>query len=326
MDRIKENTKLFIVVPCYNESEALPHSAKRLVSKLAQLRDEKHLCGPGSKIVFVNDGSKDDTWDIITRLHKENPVICGLDLAHNRGHQNALLAGLMFSKEHADVSISIDADLQQDIDAMELFLEEYYKGNEIVYGVRNSRDTDSAFKKSTAGIFYGLMGAMGVELYPNSADYRLLSKKALTALSEYDEVNLFLRGLLPDIGLKSSVVHFDVFEREYGQSKYTLKKMMNLAMSGITSFSTTPIHIISGIGITFILLSIAMIIYVLIDYFHGNNVAGYSTILISLWFIGGMVMFSLGVVGEYVGLTYIESKKRPRYFLADIYYKEEDNH
>ena len=323
MDRTPESTILYIVLPAYNEEEALPVSAVKLEKKMAELRS-KGLCGPGSKILFVDDGSKDATWQIIGRLNQENPVFAGISLAHNRGHQNALLAGLMFAREHADVAISIDADLQQDIDAMESFLEEYYKGSEIVYGIRNSRDTDSGFKRSTAGLFYGFMRFLGAELYPNSADYRLMSKKALDALAQYDEVNLFLRGIIPDIGLKKSVVHFDVFPREQGQSKYTLKKMMTLAIDGITSFSIKPIHFISGAGIACLIVSIIMIIYVFVDWLNGNTVAGYSTILISLWFIGGLVMFSLGIVGEYVGRTYEEAKKRPRYFLQDEYFTESD--
>lgn len=323
MDRIPQKTKLFIVAPCYNEEEALPFSSKKLLAKLDELKAKK-LCGEGSKIVFVDDGSSDNTWNIISDLHKENTVFTGISLAHNRGHQNALLAGLMFARDHADVVISIDADLQQDINAMELFIDEYYKGNEIVYGVRNSRDTDSEFKKGTASLFYKFMRFLGAELYPNSADYRLLSKKALDALAEYKEVNLFLRGIIPDIGLKHSVVHFDVFAREQGQSKYTLKKMTSLALNGITSFSITPIHFICLAGIACMLISIIMIIYVFIDWLCGNNVQGYTTLLMSLWFVGGLLMFSVGIVGEYVGRTYEESKNRPRYFLQDIYYNEED--
>lgn len=323
MERNPKETTLFIVAPCYNEEEALPVSSKKLLAKLKQLKEEG-LVGPKSKILFVDDGSKDATWQIISDLHKENPVFAGISLAHNRGHQNALLAGLMFAKEHADVAISIDADLQQDINAMEDFLGEYYKGNEIVYGVRNSRDTDSKFKKGTAGIFYKFMRLLGAELYPNSADYRLLSKKALEALSEYKEVNLFLRGIIPDIGLKKSVVHFDVFAREQGQSKYTLKKMFTLALDGITSFSITPIHLICCSGIICMFVSIIMIVWTLVDWAMGNTVAGYSTLLISVWLVGGLLMFSVGVVGEYVGRSYEETKKRPRYFLQDEYYSEDE--
>lgn len=320
----KKDVKLFIVAPCYNEEEALPSSAEQLLAKLKELRDEKHLIGEGSKIVFVDDGSSDRTWEIITELHKKNKAICGLSLAHNRGHQNALLAGLMFAKEHADVCISIDADLQQDINAMELFLEKYYEGCEIVYGIRNSRNTDSFFKKGTAGIFYKGMKLLGCDLYENSADYRLMSKLALEALSEYDEVNLFLRGIIPDIGMKKGVVHFDVFPRALGSSKYTFKKMFKLAVDGITSFSIRPIHLICITGILFLIISAFMILFNIYDYFCGNTVAGYPTITCMLWFIGGIQMFSLGIVGEYVGRSYEEVKKRPRYFLQDIYFEEKD--
>ena len=321
MTRIPEETVLYIVAPCYNEEEALPFSAPKLVEKLNSLK-EKKLISADSKIIFVDDGSVDKSWEIIGQLHSQTPEICGISLAHNRGHQNALLAGLMFAKKYADVAISIDADLQQDINAMEEFLAEYYKGSEIVFGIRNSRNTDSKFKKGTAKAFYGLMGLLGAELYPNSADYRLMSQKALEALSEYHEVNLFLRGIIPDIGLKTSVVHFDVFPREQGQSKYTLKKMMTLAIDGITSFSIKPIHFIAASGIVCMLISVAMIVWVFFDWLFGNTVVGYSTLLISLWFIGGLLMFSLGIVGEYVGRAYEETKNRPRYYLQDMFFEE----
>ena len=315
--------KLFIVAPCYNEEEALPSSAKQLLAKLEELKNE-NLIGAGSRIVFVDDGSKDKTWEIIENLHKEHKEFCGLSLAHNRGHQNALLAGLMFAKEHADICISIDADLQQDINAMELFIQKYYEGCEIVFGVRNSRDTDSIFKKGTAGIFYKGMNLLGCDLYANSADYRLMSKTALQALSEYSEVNLFLRGIIPDIGMKTGVVHFEVFPRAFGESKYTFKKMAKLAVDGITSFSIRPIHLICIIGMIFVLISAFMIIQTIVDFMLGNTVAGWPTLVCALWFIGGVQMFSIGIVGEYVGRSYEEVKKRPRYFLQDIYFEEED--
>lgn len=314
--------KLYIIVPCYNEAETLPSSSKKLLIKLKELIEKKRI-SQASRIIFVDDGSKDRTWELIRECSNDDVHIGGLRLSHNRGHQTALLAGLMFAKDRADICISIDADLQQDINAMELFIKKYEEGCNIVYGVRNSRDTDGFFKRQTARLFYKGMRLLGAELYENSADYRLLDQKALQALSEYKEVNLFLRGIIPDIGLKSGIVHFDVFEREFGTSKYTLKKMMKLAVDGITAFSITPIHIIFGIGMLFFAISIIMIIQSVVDYVLGNTVAGWTTIVCVLWFIGGIQMLSIGVVGEYVGRNYEEAKKRPRYYLQDVYIDEE---
>ena len=317
METKRDIATLYLVVPCYNEAEVIHDTAGKLQAKFADLR-KKNLIKEDSRIIFVNDGSKDTTWKIICGLHEKNHLFSGLCLAHNRGHQNALYAGLMFAKDKADVVISIDADLQQDIQAMDLFLAEYYKGCDIVYGVRNSRDTDSFFKKMSAKMFYSMMRSYDDEVYTNSADYRLMSKKALEALSEYSEVNLFLRGIIPDIGLKSGVVHFDVFPRIAGESKYTLKKMMKLALDGITSFTIQPLHYILTTGILFVLISIIMMIITVVEYFQGKNVPGYSTMMCSMWFIGGVIVLSLGVVGEYVGRSYEEGKKRPRYFVEDI--------
>ena len=316
--RIPEQTILYIVVPCYNEEETLRSSADKLLKKLDELKNVSKLVGPDCRIIFVDDGSKDDTWSIITSLHEEDPVFSGLSLAHNRGHQNALLAGLMFSKDKADCVISIDADLQQDIDAMDDFLKEYYNGCDVVYGVRNSRSTDSWFKKSSARMFYRFMNLLGADIYENSADYRLLGAAALDALSQYTEVSVFLRGIIPDMGFKSAIVHFDVHEREFGSSKYTLSKMLKLAIDGILSFSIKPIHFICTLGFAFLTLSIIMIIVTLVDYFNGKNIPGYSTLLISLWFIAALQMFAIGIVGEYIGRNYSESKRRPRYYIADI--------
>jgi glycosyltransferase involved in cell wall biosynthesis len=318
--RMKED-KLFIIVPCYNEAESLPSSSGRLLQKLTELIVSERV-SPESRILFVDDGSRDRTWELIREYHRKDKHFSGIQLAHNRGHQTALLAGLMFAKDRADMCISIDADLQQDVNAMERFIQKYEEGCDIVYGVRNSRNTDSFFKKTTARIFYKGMKLLGAELYENSADYRLLGKKALQALSEYKEVNIFLRGIIPEIGLKSDVVHFDVFEREFGTSKYTLKKMMKLAVDGITAFSITPIHFIFGAGMVFFLISIVMIIQSIVDYALGNTVPGWATIVCVLWFIGGIQMLAIGIVGEYVGRNYEETKRRPRYFLQDIYYEE----
>ena len=319
-----KDTILYIVLPCYNEEEILHHSAEKLLAKWHELVDEKKLISPKSRILFVDDGSVDRTWQLIKEEHASHPEIQGIQLAHNRGHQNALLAGLMFSKDRADVMITIDADLQQDIHAMEDFLAQYYEGCEIVYGIRNSRDTDSFFKKTTATAYYGLMHHLGCPLYPNSADYRLMSSLSVEALSEYSEVNLFLRGLIPEIGFKTGVVHFDVFAREMGSSKYTFRKMMKLAMDGLTSFSVKPLRLILLLGEIVFLISIIMILWTIIDFCHGNTVAGYPTMTCSIWFIGGGQLLSLGVIGEYLGRNYQESKKRPRYFIQDMYIDENE--
>lgn len=316
--------KLYIVVPCYNEEEALEISAEALLKKLKDLT-EKELVSADSKIVFVDDGSKDRTWEIIEKLYQEKKQIVGLRLAHNRGHQNALLAGLMYARAHCDFTISIDADLQQDIEAMDLFIKEYYAGNEVVFGVRNSRDTDSFFKKTTASIFYKLMNFLGGNIYANAADYRLMSARALDALAEYDEVNLFLRGIIPDIGFKTSVVHFEVFPRMQGESKYSFSKMMTLAIDGITSFSIKPIRMVFGMGILALLVGFFMIIHVFYEHYFGTTVSGWSSILISIWVIGGAILLSLGIIGEYVGRDYMETKRRPRYYLWNVLSREEQD-
>lgn len=319
---MEKNKKLYIIVPCYNEEEALERSADTLLKKLTDLT-EKGLVSEDSKIVFVDDGSKDRTWEIIEKLYEEQERVVGLRLAHNRGHQNALLAGLMYARKHCDFTISIDADLQQDIQAMDLFIEEYYAGNEVVFGVRNSRNTDSFFKRTTASIFYKLMNFLGGNIYANAADYRLMSVKALDALAEYDEVNLFLRGIIPDIGFQTSVVHFEVFPRMQGESKYSLSKMMTLALDGITSFSIKPIRMVFGMGILALLVGFFMIIHVVYEHYFGFTVSGWSSILISIWVIGGAILLSLGIIGEYVGREYMETKRRPRYYLWDVLSHEE---
>lgn len=310
-----EKAKLYIVVPCYNEEEALPVTGPKLILHLQKLVADGEVA-EGSRVVFVNDGSKDGTWDVISKLHDEYREAVGLCLAHNRGHQNALMAGLMYSMEHADVTISIDADLQQDINAMSLFLAEYYKGCDIVFGVRNSRDTDSFFKKTTAGAFYAFCKWMGCDLYANSADYRLMSANALRALSEYGEVNLFLRGIIPSLGFDTSVVNFDVSPRLQGESKYSFKMMLNLAMNGITAFSIKPIRMVFALGVIAVIVAIGMVIHILIDHFCGYTVDGWSSILASIWILGGNILLSLGIIGEYVGRNYMETKNRPRYFIS----------
>lgn len=322
MTNRKKSGTLYIVVPCYNEEEALEASAQSLLEKLEQLK-EKELVSSKSRIVFVDDGSKDKTWSIIEALYQKQEEIIGLRFAHNRGHQNAILAGMMYAKDYCDFTITIDADLQQDINAMELFIEEYYDGNEIVYGVRNSRNTDSFFKKFSATFFYKMMHFLDCNIYENSADYRLMSTKALEALSEYGEVNLFLRGIIPDIGLKTSVVHFEVFPRMQGKSKYSLSKMVTLAADGITSFSIKPIRMVFMLGILALLVGFGMIIHVFYEYYFGTTVGGWSSILVSIWLLGGAVLLSLGIIGEYVGRSYMETKKRPRYYFWDVLSREE---
>lgn len=317
MEENRRKGALYLVVPCYNEEDALLPSAHALLDKLSELKANETV-SEKSRIVFVDDGSRDNTWKLITQLYKEHKEITGLRFAHNRGHQNAILAGMMYAKEYCDYTITIDADLQQDINAMELFIKEYENGSEVVFGVRNSRNTDGFFKKLSATMFYKSMELMGADIYENSADYRLMSKKALDALSEYGEVNLFLRGIIPDIGLKTSVVHFDVFPRMQGESKYSLSKMMTLAADGITSFSIKPIRMVFGMGILALLVGFFMIIHIFYEHYFGYTSDGWSSILMSIWVLGGAVLLSLGIIGEYVGRNYMETKHRPRYYFWDV--------
>lgn len=307
---------LYLVVPCYNEEEVLHETSSRLLEKLNSMI-ENNVVSEYSKILFVNDGSKDRTWKIIRELHEQNNIFSGINLSRNKGHQNALLAGLMTAKKYAHMVISLDADLQDDINIIDKFVEEYYKGNDIVYGVRRSRDKDTFFKKNSALAFYKLMNKMGGELIYNHADYRLMSKRALEALSEYEEVNLFLRGIVPLIGYDYSIVEYERNERFAGESKYPLKKMLLFAMDGITSFSIKPIRIISVLGFVIFILSFLALIYSLIVNFLDKTVAGWTSIVISIWMIGGIQLLSLGVIGEYIGKIYSETKKRPRFIIKD---------
>ena len=313
-------SKLFVVIPCYNEEEVLPETSKRLVKKMAEL-EQKGLITPDSKVLLVNDGSRDRTWEMICDLHKQNPMFEGVKLSRNRGHQNALLAGLMTAKGRCDVSISMDADLQDDMDAMDRFLEKYEEGCEIVYGVRNKRDTDTFFKRETALMFYRLMKALGVDITFNHADYRLMSNRALEALSQFDEVNLFLRGLAPLVGFQSDVVYYDRSERFAGESKYPLKKMLAFAIDGITSFSVKPLRLITTVGLVIFVVSLFMLLYTLVSWMTGHAVLGWTSTLASIWMIGGIQLLCLGVIGEYVGKIYNETKRRPR-FIIDRYVNE----
>lgn len=308
--------KLYIVIPCYNEEEVLEETKKQLKEKMTKLIQDQKISSD-SKVIFVNDGSKDHTWDLIQRFYQEDSLFGGINLSRNKGHQNALIAGLLTVKEDCDIAISMDADLQDDIEAIDNMLEKRKNDCDIVYGVRNSRKKDSLFKRWTAQGFYKFMLLMGVDVVYNHADYRLTSKKVLNHLSDYKEVNLFLRGIFPLIGFSSDVVYYERHERYAGKSKYPLQKMLNLAWDGITSFSVKPIRMILNLGIFILILSILTIIYAIIQKFLGNTVDGWTFITISLWFLGGIQMLSLGVIGEYIGKIYSETKARPRYIISE---------
>ena len=306
--------RLFCVIPCYNEQEVLPETSSRIREKLNDLI-AKNKIDADSRIVFVNDGSKDATWDIITRLHSEDPIFQGINLSKNMGHQNALLAGLMTVKDHCDCAISLDADLQDDINAIEAMIDKFNEGTDVVYGVRSKRTTDTFFKRFTAIGFYKVMNSLGANTVYNHADYRLMSRRALLGLAEFGEVNLFLRGIVPMVGYKSDVVYYERAERFAGESKYPLKKMLSFAVEGITSLSTKPIKLITGLGVLIFLVSIAVFIYSLVRYFNHETVPGWTTTVLSVWFIGGLMMISLGVIGEYIGKIYLETKNRPRFII-----------
>ena len=313
---MKRSSILYIVIPCYNEEDVLLETTKRLKEKLEYLINKKTISNK-SKVVYVNDGSKDNTWNLIKEIESNEELFTGISLSRNRGHQNALVAGLLTVKEYADVIISMDADLQDDINAIDEMLEKYYDGCEIVYGVRSSRKKDSFFKKTTAEGFYKFMEIMGVDVIYNHADYRLTSKKVLDNFSDYKEVNLFLRGIFPLIGYKNDIVYYERNERFAGESKYPLKKMLNFAWDGITSFSIKPLRMIGTIGFIILFISIVIMIYSLIRKFTGNTVEGWTFIATSLWLIGGIQMISIGIIGEYVGKIYSETKSRPRFIISE---------
>lgn len=307
---------VYFVIPCYNEEEMLPRTVKALTAQLDAMRS-KSLIDEKSRILFVDDGSKDKTWQLIEKFSQENKTIEGLKLAHNRGHQHALLAGLETAEQYCDCAISMDADLQDDIEVLDEFVEKYLEGCDVVYGVRKERKTDTFFKKTTAEGFYKVMKWMGVEVVFNHADYRLMSKRALLALKDYKEVNLFLRGIVPLIGFRSDYVYYDRKERAAGESKYPLGKMIAFALDGITSFSVKPLKLISNLGILISTLSIFGLLYTLISYFSGNTVPGWTATVGSIWLLGGLQMLCIGVVGGYVGKIYTESKHRPRYLIEE---------
>ena len=313
---MRENI-LYVVIPCYNEEEVLPETARQLKEKMTSLM-ERGLIARDSRIVFVNDGSKDRTWPIIRELYEQDPLYAGVNLTRNRGHQNALLAGLMTVKDDCDITISIDADLQDDLDAMDEMLEKYHNGCDIVYGVRSKRETDTFFKRFTAQSFYKLMKLLGADTIYNHADYRLMSKAALEGLSQFKEVNLFLRGIVPMIGYTTGYVSYERGERFAGESKYPLKKMLSFAMEGITSLSVKPIRMITGLGFVVFLISIAMLIYSIVRWAMGETILGWASLICSVWAIGGLILLSLGVIGEYIGKIYLETKERPRFLLREV--------
>ena len=303
---------LYLVIPCYNEEAVLPETVKQLTEKLRAMQADG-LIGPASRMLLVDDGSKDKTWTLIERFSAENTFVSGLKLAHNRGHQNALMAGLMTAKDKADCVISLDADLQDDVGVLDDFMVKFNEGCDVVYGVRNKRETDTFFKRTTALGFYRFMKALGVDVVYNHADYRLMSRRALEALSEYREVNLFLRGIVPLIGYRSDYVYYDRHERFAGESKYPLKKMISFALDGITSFSVKPLKMISSLGILVSLLSVIGLLYALVSHFCGFTVAGWTAIVSYIWLLGGIQLLCIGVVGGYIGKIYSEVKARPRY-------------
>ena len=309
--------KLATVSPCYNEEEVLRHSVDRLTALFKRMMSEG-LIAEDSMMVFVNDGSKDSTWQIISELHRENPLVRGINLARNVGHQNAIMAGMMTAKDWADAVVTIDADLQDDIECIPQMVKDFLAGNDIVYGVKVSRKADPPLKRMTAQAFYKLQSSMGVESVYNHADFRLLSRRTLEMLSGYDERNLYLRGLIPMIGLPSTTVDDVISERQAGTSKYTLGKMLNLALDGITSFSVKPLYNIIYLGLLFLVISFGIAIYVLRALIVGTAIPGWSSLILSVWLVGGFVLISLGITGVYVGKIYNEVKRRPLYNIKEI--------
>ncbi|MEC2223933.1 MULTISPECIES: glycosyltransferase family 2 protein [Heyndrickxia] len=314
--------KLTIVVPCYNEEAVLHETMKQLSEVLESLIQSK-LIAKDSTLLFVDDGSRDKTWQIIESASARHPFVKGIKLSRNAGHQNALLAGLTVASEHSDCVISIDADLQDDIRAIRAFMEKYWQGYDIVYGVRDSRETDTWFKRTSAQGFYWLMGKMGIQLVPNHADFRLMSKRALEELLKYKEANLFLRGIIPLLGFPSAKVYYDRKERMAGESKYPLKKMLAFALDGITSFSITPVRFVTALGFVTFILSAFVGLYALIEELAGHTVSGWASLIISIWLLGGLELMAVGLIGEYIGKIFKEVKRRPRYTIETNLYKNE---
>ena len=314
-------SKLYIIIPCYNEEQVLPITCSMFLNKLNELISAGKI-DPQSRIMFVNDGSKDNTWNIICHLAEQDEHYIGISQSRNRGHQNAVLAGLMEAKDMCDITISIDCDGQDDINAMDAMMEAYLKGNEIVYGVRSKRDTDTFFKRFTAEGFYRLLNWMGAEVVFNHADYRLISSRVLQELAKFKEVNIFLRGMVPLVGFKSTSVYYERHERIAGESHYPLKKMLALAFDGITSLSIKPIRMITGLGVLIAFLSFLGVIWSIVMWCTGHTVSGWASMISIVCFIGGMQLICLGVIGEYIGKIYLETKQRPRYIISERTYEK----
>ena len=308
----KKTPILYIVVPCFNEQEALPMSHGRLFQLLGDMK-EQNLIAEGSKLLYVDDGSRDDTWEIIQKLSQENNAVAGVKLSCNSGHQNALMAGLAAAVEHSDITVSIDADLQDDINVIPQMVGRYMEGCDIVFGVRRERKSDTWFKRNTARVFYSLMKKLGVSTIENHADFRLMSRRAVMALLDYKERNLFIRGIVTKLGYKTDCVYYNRSARIAGESKYPLKKLVNFAIDGITSFSVKPVRLVMQVGLFFLLIALIMLIYVLCAYFMGRAVSGWPSLILSVWLVGSFILIGLGIIGEYVGKIYTEVKNRPRF-------------
>lgn len=315
---------IWLITPCYNEQEILCKSARRLKVLFRQLMDN-HKITPQSKIAFVNDGSKDSTWEQIKELYQSDPIFIGINLSKNRGQQNAILAGLEVARNYADAVITIDVDLQDDITVLEKFIDQFEAGYDVVYGVRSSRKKDHFFKRFTAVWFYKIMNLLGVDIVHNHAEYRLMSKRVIDEFQKYTEVNMFIRGVIPLIGYPSTIIEYERNEREVGKSKYPLHKMISLALEGITSLSIKPIRFIAGLGVVIFCVSLVMIAYFIIQHCIGNTVSGWASLIVSIWALGGLQLLSIGVIGEYIGKTYLETKHRPRYSMESILHREEES-
>ena len=316
---------LWIVIPCYNEEQVLPITAPMFLNKLKELADAGKI-SPNSRALFVNDGSKDKTWEIICDLSKQDEHYIGICQSRNRGHQNAVLAGLMEAKDKCDITISIDCDGQDDINAMDKMVDEYLAGCEVVYGVRSKRDTDTWFKRTTAEGFYKFMNMMGAEVVFNHADYRLVSSRVLNCFADYEEVNIFLRGMFPLVGFKSTSVYYERAERIAGESHYPLKKMLALAFNGITSLSVKPINLIAGMGVIVSLIGVAIAIWAIVEAILGKTMAGWTSVMCVICLLGGMQLVSLGIIGQYIGKTYLETKHRPRYIISERTWESKERH
>ncbi|QBO35606.1 glycosyltransferase [Periweissella cryptocerci] len=315
--------KLVIVIPAYNEEEVFPETVKEITEILEGMISSNKVSAD-SKILFVNDGSKDNTWNLIINEQKNNELVTGINFSRNFGHQNALVAGLVTASKDADMMITIDADLQDDVNAIEKMVDQYYAGFDVVYGVRDNRDTDTAFKRSTALTFYGIMKKLGVDMVPNHADYRLMSQRAVLEFLKFKEENLFIRGIVPLVGFPSTKVYYARKERFAGESKYPLKKMLKFAWDGISSFSVVPIRAIMTLGVAVVIVAVGILVYAVLEHARGNTAQGWSSLMISLWFLGGVQLIGISVIGEYIGKIFNEVKHRPRFTIQDDTYTKVD--